>query len=372
MAPSHNDARSRPGFTVLEVLVSVAILAMLMVLVAMMFDSTSKLWKSAGAKVSTFQSARAAMETISRQLGQATLNSFTDYARDAAGNIINPNSASGNQTAHVRQSNLHLLSGPPEEFGYPEMTSALQCHSHAAFFQAPLGFSDNATLTGGLNSAVNVCGYYVEFSDDSGGRADFISGGANERWRYRLMEVRQPTEANGVYGSTFDYANGTPKGYNIGWLKPGLGLIKDGQPNPDGPRRVLAENVIAMVLLPALSFADPRYSETYLTDNYVYNSRLYLDNPGATKAARTRNALPPVMQLVLVAIDEPSAKRLAEKNGNIAPFGPASEMPVSGLFNNPDNLGADIAKLTKYLQDNRIGYRVFSSDILIRNANAIP
>jgi uncharacterized protein (TIGR02599 family) len=369
----HKCARRRSGFTILEVLVSVAILAMLMALVAMMFDSSSKLWKSAGAKTATFQSARTAIGTISRQLGQATLNSFTDYARDASGNIVSSgNSTSGNRTAHVRQSNLHFLSGPPEKFGYPEMTTALQCHSHAVFFQAPLGYSDNATLTGGLNSAVNVCGYYVEFSDDSGGRAGFISGAPNARWRYRLMEVRQPTEANGVYGSTFDYTAGTPRGYNIGWLKPGLKLIDGGQPNSAGPRRVLAENVIAMVLLPVLSLADPRYSETFLTDDYVYNSRLYLDNPNAPKASRTRNSLPPVMQLMLVAIDEPSAKRLAEKNGDIAPFGPASDMPVSGLFSDPEQLASDMAKLTKYLQDNRIGHRVFTSDILIRGTADTP
>ena len=63
----------RGGFTLLEVLVSIAILAMLMVLVAAIFNSSSRLWKSAETKVSAFQSARAAVETISRRLGQATL-----------------------------------------------------------------------------------------------------------------------------------------------------------------------------------------------------------------------------------------------------------------------------------------------------------
>ncbi len=374
MQPLCNNTSGRGAFTLLEVLVSITILVVLMTLIAMMFNSSSRIWKSAGANVSMFQSARGAMETISRQLGQATLNSYTDYARDASGNIINPgNSAAGTKTAHVRQSNLHFLSGPPDRFGYPEMTAALQCHSHAVFFQAPLGQTDEATLTRGMNSALNVCGYYIEFSDDSGRRAGFASSGAsNERWRYRLMEVRQPTEDLGVYGSTFNYVSGTPQGYNIDWLKPGLQLIDGGKPNPSGPQHVLAENVIAMVLLPALSLADPRYSETYLTDSYVYNSRLYLDNPGAPYAAKTRNALPPVMQLVLIAIDEPSAKRLAEKNGDIAPFGPASDMPVSGLFSNPENLAEDIEQLTRYLQDNRINYHVFTSDILVRGAQQIP
>ena len=134
---------------------------------------------------------------------------------------------------------------------------------------------------------------------------------------------------------------------------------------------MLAENVIAMVLLPRLSFSDPRYSATYLTDNFVYNSRLYLDNSAAAYAAKTRNALPPVMQLILVVIDEPSALRLADKYGDIAPFGPSSNMPVSGLFSNPDKLGDDIETLTKYLKENRINYRLFSSDILIRNAQEV-
>ena len=356
----------RGGFTLLEVLVSIAILAMLMVLVAAIFNSSSRLWKSAETKVSAFQSARAAVETISRRLGQATLNSYIDYDRDASGNILNSTGASGNKIAYVRQSNLHFLCGPPEGFGYSDLTATLQCHSHAVFFEAPLGYADNSTITRGMNSALNVCGYYVEFSDDSGSRASFLSGITKPRWRYRLMEVRQATESLGVYASTFNYATGTPLPYSLTWLTAGLGLTTAGH-----PQRVLAENVIAMVLLPRLSFSDPRYSATYLTDNFVYNSRLYLDNSAAAYAAKTRNALPPVMQLILVVIDEPSALRLADKYGDIAPFGPSSNMPVSGLFSNPDKLGDDIETLTKYLKENRINYRLFSSDILIRNAQEV-
>ena len=356
----------RVGFTLLEVLVSIAILAMLMVLIAAIFNSSSRLWKAAETKVSAFQSARAAVETISRRLGQATLNSYIDYDRDASGNILNSTGASGKTIAYVRQSNLHFLCGPPEGFGYPELAGTRQCHSHAVFFEAPLGYAGNSTITQGMNSALNVCGYYVEFSDDSGSRASFLSGIIKPRWRYRLMEVRQDTESLGVYASTFNFATGTPMPYSLTWLTSGLGLTAS-----EHPQRVLAENVIAMVLLPRLPVSDPRYAATYLTDNFVYNSRLYLDNPAASYAAKTRNALPPVMQLILVVIDEPSASRLADKYGDIAPFGPDSHMPVSGLFSDPEKLGDDIETLTKYLKGNRINYRLFSSDILIRNAQEV-
>ncbi|MEI6033268.1 MAG: Verru_Chthon cassette protein C [Verrucomicrobiae bacterium] len=354
------------GFTLLEVLVSIAILAMLMALVATIFNSSSRLWKAAETKVSAFQSARAAVETISRRLGQATLNSYIDYERDASGNIQNSTGDSEKRIAYVRQSNLHFLCGPPEGFGYYEMTDLLQCHSHAVFFEAPLGYAGNSTITQGMNSALNVCGYFVEFSADSGSRASFLSTTAKPRWRYRLMEVRQATEGLGVYASTFNYATGTPLPYSLTWLTTDLGLT-----TAERPQRVLAENVIAMVLLPRLSFSDPRYAATYLTDNFVYNSRLYLDKTGGSYRAKTRNALPPVMQLILVVIDESSALRLADEYGNIAPFGPTSNMPVSGLFNHPDNLEGDIETLTKYLKENRINYRLFSSDILIRNAREV-
>ena len=105
----------------------------------------------------------------------------------------------------------------------------------------------------------------------------------NESQAYVMM---QATESLGVYASTFNYATGTPLPYSLTWLTAGLGLTTAGH-----PQRVLAENVIAMVLLPRLSFSDPRYSATYLTDNFVYNSRLYLDNSAAAYAAKTRNAL---------------------------------------------------------------------------------
>ena len=67
------------GFTLVELLVSTAILAIILLVIFSITQQTGRVWKSSQAKIEAFQGARAAFESITRKLGQATLNGYYDY-----------------------------------------------------------------------------------------------------------------------------------------------------------------------------------------------------------------------------------------------------------------------------------------------------
>ena len=66
--PHHPTARA---FTLLELLVSVALLAFLMLMLAQITDSTSRAWQQGASRTETFQSARASLELLARELTPA-------------------------------------------------------------------------------------------------------------------------------------------------------------------------------------------------------------------------------------------------------------------------------------------------------------
>ena len=152
--------------------------------------------------------------------------------------------------------------------------------------------------------------------------------------------------------------------------------------------RVLAENVIALVVYPHRSPNDPvpSGSPTQLAPLYFYDSRSYVTKPTDATALLTRNQLPPMVQITMVVMDERSAERFQASLG-AAPqtIAPATEKlglttGTTGLFvkastiSNPtaaqekDQYTLDLATLEKKLQDLNLTYRIFSTDVSILQA----
>ena len=118
-----------------------------------------------------------------------------------------------------------------------------------------------------------------------------------------------------------------------------------------------------------------------LTYDYSYDSRLWEKGGAITPLVKsTRNQLPPLVELVLVSIDEPSAKRLellyGGPDGSLPPFKqPAvlaklnlqSLFQVSPTYGN-DQLQADINTLEKGLSALGVQYRVFRTQVNINAA----
>jgi uncharacterized protein (TIGR02599 family) len=330
-SPQFNAARplrSRAGFSILEVLVASAVLALLLVAMLSMTDQVQKTYRSTLGKAEQFREARVAFESITRRLSQATLNTYWDYDSPTT------------PTRYLRQSELRFLSGQASAI----LPGANSSTTHAVFFQAPFGFTSNSTAFGGMESMVNTWGYFIEFGSDSVLRPPPVNtAGVPEKYRFRLYEMMEPSESLSLYKYT---GNSTAsKTYT------GRTWFTDALDKPNRSSRVLAENIVALIFRPL----DPASTPSDLTTNYTYDT--------AGSVANIRNQLPPYIEVTMVAIDEVSARRL--ENGTAPP-----DLGLTGLFQTASSYEADLEKLRKYLSDNdkKINYRIFTANVSIQGA----
>jgi len=349
--PIHGHA----GFSILEVLVAITILSMIMLVIFQIIHETSRAWKSSTAKIEAFQNARMAFETMSRSLSQATLNTYYDYydiQRKRRGNsdtATTVTSANFVPDTYGRFSELHFVSGKNlVSLPRPQVT-------HSVFLQTPLGQTANTSSYGKLQGLLNSAGFYVEFNTDASDRPTFFSalpsGSAPARWRYRLMHLLQPTEQNTVYSTTD----------NTWFTAP----ISSTSP----PTRLLAENIIACVIYPHLA-NDTTGTSTpttvpVLTTNYEYSTRVSWT--GGDQPV-TMNQLPPLVQIVLIAVEEVSMLRLQGNGGSPPSLG----FDYSAVFQNPSQMEEDINTVSQALINKNIKFRVFRRDIAIRQARWSP
>lgn len=380
----HRRRRSRAAFTLVELLVSMVLLILIVAIVLQMSDQTSKIWRSSAAKIQAFQEARAGFEAMTRKLSQATLNTYYDYydIQNRPRKSLTGSDLINFAPIHYdRISDLHFISGQAQTLLNGSAKSVVT-QTHAVFFQAALGYSVSYQR---LDNALNSCGYFLQFDDAPEMVPDHVSKtpGYQPRYRFRLMELMQRTERSGIY----DPAAKTPNA----WFTD----------NAATSSRVLAENVIALVLLPKLSTRedDPKRSAkgVAISPNYNYNSRIDLGAAsdaswiGATPAfpqdqfiayasdgslihASRHHQMPPTMRVTMIVLDDASANRL-QGSGSGVPA--AIDLHTTGLFTDAANMDADIqavedicnakaGNLTGNRQ--RLTYRVFSTEILMREA----
>lgn len=355
--------RERTGFTLIELMVSMAVLSLLGVLILTMVQSVSSATKRARDQVESYQGARAGFEALTRTIAQATLNTYWDYY-DSAGKPANDGAYSGTPARYGRQSELHFRSGPTKDL-FGAANDGLKRPTGAVFFQVPAGFSSNSTLEP-LTNILNAVGFFLEFGSDENLRPDFLAGLTDIplRYRYRLMQMQQPSENLQIY---------TPDATAVRtkWFTDPLGFTaavaeKD-------TLSVLAENVIALVIIPKLSSTeDPSGAalvKTLLPD-YNYDSRTethYSATPasGSPITGTTLHQLPPLVEVIMVVIDESSAQRLAATNGTNPP-----DFGQGGLFQDlsSSTMDKDLATLEKNLTAQSVNYRVYRTVVGIRGA----
>ncbi|HSI86063.1 MAG: Verru_Chthon cassette protein C [Candidatus Methylacidiphilales bacterium] len=324
------------GFSLVEVLVSMAILSMLLVVLLALINQTGTTWRYTSGKIKQFRAARDAFDSITRHLSQATLNTYWDYD--------NPD----NPTVYQRQSELRFISGPMASLaGTPPAGKVWP--THGIFFQAPLGFAASSTPDAtGLENLLNTWGYFVEFSDDAAARPPFITSPL--RYRYRLCEYIQPSNQLQIY----KYTSGNSAYNGKDWFQNGLKAASS------RPVHTLADNVIALVFIPKLSAQDEP-TETKLAPTLVYDST----TKSSDATVNPRNQLPPVVEVTMVAIDEASATRLAQ--GSTAP-----DVGLTGLFiagpTAATKFRTDLETLQTRLTAKRINFRVFTAAVVLRGA----
>ena len=389
---------SRRAFTLIELMVSIVVLSLMLVMLERLTSSTQKTLTSTTGKIEQFRDARQAFEAITRRLSQATLNTYWDYARD---------STTGAPTAYIRQSELRFVSGRTDAL--LDGTAAANRPTHAIFFQAPLGLVADAASYHGLDNLLNTWGYCIEYGDDKLTRPGFLAlldPPPAPKNRFRLMEMHEPSESFSLYLKEAQKNQGAPPvGGNDAYIEKTWFSDPNSDPDPEkkylplglaGAKErpavhVLAENIVALVILPKLTKADQtapgnsaQYTDGSLSPHYLYDSKSTSNDSDTSPyfpptgtgdpALNPKNQLPPIVQVTMVAVDEASFGRLLA-GGN---SGPATALmtTMDGLFKtvgdtvNPANEGyaKDLQTLQTALQSYRLNYRVFTTAVSLKAA----
>ena len=379
------------GFTLVELLVATAVLAVIVVLTVSLVNGLTNAVQQGSSQLQRMAQAQRAFELARRMLGEATLRPYFDYV-DNAGNFrgpfLNYTSKFGatnigttanafNPTAYARASELRFIAGPATPPpgaaappGFPKDTSLNLVSpfagatpvTHAMFFQVPVGRT-NTPADAPLRTLLNTVGFYVEYGKISD-LSPTVRGAAPADKRFRLMMLTEPSESLSVYNltqtrtytgkewytvplkQTADPADPTKKSYNV---------------------HLLAENVVAMVVRPKKYVPGPPAAWSYFLP-YPYDSAYNNPAVGTTgwKQSETQHELPPVVELTLIALDATSAQRLEILSGNDS----VTTLGLSALFANPSDAtyASSMKTLTAYLTAHRLTYRLFTTDVSVEGA----
>ena len=319
------------GFTILELLVAMAILSIMVVLMLGVLQSTSDAWRRNTERSKAFASSRAAFESMTRSISAATLNTYQDYYNSAR-----QTRPSGSLTfvpaVYGRRSDLHFTTG----------TNLVTAQKGGAIFMTvPFDYESNNT-NDYSSGQLNGIGYFVRFTTNS-----LAPSGVSNAYRYRLMQFLQPTEQLMVMNTNY---------YTNGWFANDVNANTNIFP--------IADNVVAFAVLPKLSDREST-NAGILATNFSYDTRMAWSG-GAQPP--NHHQLPPVVQVIMVVLDESSAKRI--ENGMTEPTAALGFNPAS-VFTAPvttNSLKTDLDTISAALSAKRLNYRIFRSEIPIRSA----
>lgn len=346
------------GFTLIELIVTMAVLSIFVLMLSTLTDSTFKLWRSTQSSISMFSAARNAYDIMARRLTQATVSTYLDYYT-VSGGVWTRRAAGDNAfvpSRYGRASDLHFVSG-----NAGAILGSTSTQGHGVFCFAPLGFTDNSVNYADLPNLLNAVGYYVEFGSDQSLRPAFL-GSFSNKYRFRLVENIQPSQDFTAYPFFTD----TNTANDRNWISAGIGTSTSGK-NP------LADNIIALVIRPEMPEQDAKTvfgssgKAWNLTTNYLYDSRsganrptLSVSNPTALQFAQ----IPPMLRVVMIAVDETAARRLM--GAGTTP--PAALVLNPVWFTDPSKLNDDLDSLSKQLRDADVAHRIFNQVIPLRAA----
>lgn len=332
------------AFSLLEMLLSVTILTIVLLVITGMLDTALRQWRLADSRFSQFMEAQAAFESMTRRLSTCEMDPIYDYEY--------PNgSANDTPLRYVRHSDLHFVCGPATTGDLPLLTSG-QHPGHAVFFHGAYGLT-NQPQWQNLGNLLNSWGYFIEFSDDSPTRASFLNDGGRiaPRHRFRLKELQIPAETLRTYQPL---SSNPTTGETYDWFRTPLA----------SHAKTLAENIIALIIIPQSPDAITT-TNSDLAPNYFYDTRGYQHAAHLSTALKenTRHRLPALLQLTLVALDEPSAQKLQDQNGSTMPG-----LFSNTLFTTADNYAADLTTLETNLKNAQLRYQIFNTTVRLRNS----
>jgi len=337
MSPPHSQKTS--AFSLIELLVSMGILSVLMLLLTQMLEQVQKSWTYSESRISQFREARVAFDLVTKNLGQANLNTYYDLKDSNKDGLVD---------GYYRTSELHFLT---LEASKDLPASATQEPvGQAIFFQAPLGFSSEYR---NLNGIFNGRGYFVAYGSDRRFKPSFVK--SEDRMRFRLMEFRPPAESNQVFADGQEEREaGEPEVFTA-WYRQSMSGVGEG--NFEDHLNPLAENIIMLIVSPRDSLEPGGRSrkQTFseIAPRYTYDS--------AAEDFDFSQQVPPLVRVTMVAIDETSALRV-EKDGK------RPDLLEAAWFKDTDKYADDIVKLTDSLNEKKVIHKIFSSMVMLRSA----
>lgn len=344
----------RAAFTLVEVMVSMVVLAIMLGIIAQIIGATQKSWRSASSRLTQFREARVAFDTVTRNLRQATLNAYRDFHYAATdSNVPASSKPSEAPDGYRRISELGFVCGQATTLITAAGSHITGYSGHAVFFQAPLGVTDPATSpkTDGRPSYENLkyllCGrgYFVGFGDDEEYLPEGLRSRLNQTRRFRLMEYQPPAELNTVYDGTDGWYN-----INANYLRP------------------VSDRILGLVISPRLASGDKAVivngvslKTTSIAPSYSYDSRVL---PGGSVGEHqgSQHQLPPIVKIAMIALDDASMERIVNgaEGGTPNPFRDAD-----APFVNADNYSRDLESLKNYMTEQKYNYRVFESTVVM-------
>ena len=332
--------RRLAGFSLVELMVASAILAVMMGLISLAIRQMAGGIKTSTAKVDAFQSARTGFEAVSRTLGVATLNTYWDYFNSSRQPRSAANASTFQPATYGRQSDLHFLITN----NFFTTTNTLTPVGHSVFFQAPLGYFTNTSSTNPPGS-LNPCGFFVAYGNDP---TKPNLAGINDRPRFRLYQWLPSSDSLTVASSSGRITNSA-------WVTPTNGV------------RPLAENIIAFVIrVPSTN------SSGYSTNatNYGWNS---LTAWATGNQPAQMHQLPPLVNVTMVAVEEAAVNRLAGTAATSADASSAMGITnFSTLFTDEAQYDADLLRLETALSGKNIPYRTFTTTVPLRGSRWSP
>jgi uncharacterized protein (TIGR02599 family) len=313
------------AFTLVEILVSLAVLSMILLAMGSIISSVQRVAMQTSSRVEQFREARRAFERINQRLSQATLNAYWDYVDSNGNPRTSANAGNFTPFKYARLSELRYMQTSAVALNAPHGGSLA---GQAVFFQAPLGQTDASNLSS-MNSLLNTIGYYLEKCSETSLRPAVLQ--TPDRVRYRLFELTEPSENLVLYS----YTSGSDAYNGTGWYTAPLAVRSDSTR--------LADNVVALLFLAQYTDATGADVQTFSYSSAPKNF---------SNQAIEENNLPSSVRVTMVAVDEAAAKRINDQN--------------ISLNDVQDN--ASLSTLETQLIAHHLNYRKFESVLFIQAA----
>jgi uncharacterized protein (TIGR02599 family) len=338
------------AFTLIEVLVSISVLALMLTILADLMTRTQDTVTQASTHATEFQEARRALDTMTNTVSQATMDAVWAYRRSAtdASSII----------GYDRASDHHFILGPASDLLKEGAESG-----QAMFFQAPLGMARSAAK-GRLHDLVNCCGFYIEYGSDLTERPDFLKADQAtklnpERKRFRLMQYMQPADDSILYGDATKLGLNrlTSRGQALRWYQNDLHTAS----------KPLADNILALVLVPYATHVHGGRTTLAPDPAYSYDSRDFQWN-GLNEANKARrHQLPAMVGVTIIVADERSYEGLVYRQGEQS-VADAVRSVLQNKFTDHDKFKDDLAMVEQGLNAMQLHHKVLSTVVALRGS----